>query len=154
MIGCSRGGVLEPEGTVEIKFRRKDLVKTMRRVDPIYTGLAEKLGESRRSSSISAQCLCLRAVWPFDGIIFCAPPLPPLPFTPPSQCTGEASITSCSGINHLPRLHLHCSTLIFPQAHRDLLVRFRPSCLLLRETNGVRRWGRGAHGVWGVSDCT
>ncbi|XP_047665611.1 acetyl-CoA carboxylase 1 isoform X16 [Tachysurus fulvidraco] len=40
----SRGGVLEPEGTVEIKFRKKDLVKTMRRVDPIYTGLAEKLG--------------------------------------------------------------------------------------------------------------
>uniref|UniRef100_A0A8B9TMZ0 Acetyl-CoA carboxylase alpha n=1 Tax=Anas platyrhynchos TaxID=8839 RepID=A0A8B9TMZ0_ANAPL len=27
----SRGGILEPEGTVEIKFRRKDLVKTMRR---------------------------------------------------------------------------------------------------------------------------
>lgn len=41
----SRGGVLEPEGTVEIKFRRKDLVKTMRRVDPVYMGLAEKLGE-------------------------------------------------------------------------------------------------------------
>uniref|UniRef100_A0A671V4E8 acetyl-CoA carboxylase n=1 Tax=Sparus aurata TaxID=8175 RepID=A0A671V4E8_SPAAU len=40
----SRGGVLEPEGTVEIKFRRKDLVKTMRRVDPVYTSLAERLG--------------------------------------------------------------------------------------------------------------
>ncbi|XP_034608229.1 acetyl-CoA carboxylase 1 isoform X3 [Trachemys scripta elegans] len=40
----SRGGVLEPEGTVEIKFRRKDLVKTMRRVDPIYSRLAERLG--------------------------------------------------------------------------------------------------------------
>lgn len=40
----SRGGVLEPEGTVEIKFRKKDLVKTMRRVDPVYMGLAEKLG--------------------------------------------------------------------------------------------------------------
>ncbi|KAG8451331.1 hypothetical protein GDO86_003516 [Hymenochirus boettgeri] len=40
----SRGGVLEPEGTVEIKFRRKDLVKTMRRVDPAYIHLAEKLG--------------------------------------------------------------------------------------------------------------
>uniref|UniRef100_A0A674KD81 acetyl-CoA carboxylase n=1 Tax=Terrapene triunguis TaxID=2587831 RepID=A0A674KD81_9SAUR len=35
----SRGGVLEAEGTVEIKFRRKDLVKTMRRVDPIYSRL-------------------------------------------------------------------------------------------------------------------
>uniref|UniRef100_A0A8B9GM63 Acetyl-CoA carboxylase alpha n=1 Tax=Amazona collaria TaxID=241587 RepID=A0A8B9GM63_9PSIT len=40
----SRGGILEPEGTVEIKFRRKDLVKTMRRVDPIYIRLAERLG--------------------------------------------------------------------------------------------------------------
>ncbi|CAB1316204.1 unnamed protein product, partial [Coregonus sp. 'balchen'] len=40
----SRGGVLEPEGTVEIKFRKKDLVKTMRRVDPVYLGLAERLG--------------------------------------------------------------------------------------------------------------
>uniref|UniRef100_A0A3Q3IDI1 acetyl-CoA carboxylase n=1 Tax=Monopterus albus TaxID=43700 RepID=A0A3Q3IDI1_MONAL len=40
----SRGGVLEPEGTVEIKFRKKDLVKTMRRIDPIYIGLAESLG--------------------------------------------------------------------------------------------------------------
>uniref|UniRef100_A0A8C0FTF9 Acetyl-CoA carboxylase alpha n=1 Tax=Bubo bubo TaxID=30461 RepID=A0A8C0FTF9_BUBBB len=38
------GGILEPEGTVEIKFRRKDLVKTMRRVDPIYIRLAERLG--------------------------------------------------------------------------------------------------------------
>lgn len=37
--------MLEPEGTVEIKFRRKDLVKTMRRVDPIYTSLAERLGK-------------------------------------------------------------------------------------------------------------
>ncbi|XP_069470784.1 acetyl-CoA carboxylase 1 isoform X2 [Ambystoma mexicanum] len=40
----SRGGVLEAEGTVEIKFRRKDLVKTMRRVDPVYIRLAERLG--------------------------------------------------------------------------------------------------------------
>uniref|UniRef100_A0A8B9CRS0 Acetyl-CoA carboxylase alpha n=1 Tax=Anser brachyrhynchus TaxID=132585 RepID=A0A8B9CRS0_9AVES len=38
------GGILEPEGTVEIKFRRKDLVKTMRRVDPVYIHLAERLG--------------------------------------------------------------------------------------------------------------
>lgn len=37
--------MLEPEGTVEIKFRKKDLVKTMRRVDPIYMSLAERLGE-------------------------------------------------------------------------------------------------------------
>ncbi|XP_039612650.1 acetyl-CoA carboxylase 1 isoform X1 [Polypterus senegalus] len=40
----SRGGVLEPEGTVEIKFRKKDLVKTMRRIDTVYIQLAERLG--------------------------------------------------------------------------------------------------------------
>ncbi|MGH0149139.1 UNVERIFIED_CONTAM: hypothetical protein FKN15_033884 [Acipenser sinensis] len=45
-----RGGVLEPEGTVEIKFRKKDLVKTMRRVDPVYSKLAERLGELLKSS--------------------------------------------------------------------------------------------------------
>ncbi|XP_072278499.1 acetyl-CoA carboxylase 1 isoform X2 [Pyxicephalus adspersus] len=47
----SRGGVLEPEGTVEIKFRRKDLVKTMRRVDPVYIHLAERLGTPELSPS-------------------------------------------------------------------------------------------------------
>ncbi|KAG5269143.1 hypothetical protein AALO_G00198740 [Alosa alosa] len=40
----SRGGVLEPEGTVEIKFRKKDLVKTMMRVDHPYKSLKEQLG--------------------------------------------------------------------------------------------------------------
>lgn len=39
----SRGGVLEAEGTVEIKFRRKDLLKTMRRLDPVYSSIAERL---------------------------------------------------------------------------------------------------------------
>lgn len=29
----SRGGVLEPEGTVEIRFRQKDLIKAMHRCD-------------------------------------------------------------------------------------------------------------------------
>uniref|UniRef100_A0A3Q2QM52 acetyl-CoA carboxylase n=1 Tax=Fundulus heteroclitus TaxID=8078 RepID=A0A3Q2QM52_FUNHE len=39
----SRGGVLEAEGTVEIKFRRKDLLKTMRRLDSVYASLVEQL---------------------------------------------------------------------------------------------------------------
>ncbi|XP_041792792.1 acetyl-CoA carboxylase isoform X1 [Chelmon rostratus] len=39
----SRGGVLEAEGTVEIKFRRKDLLKTMKRLDSVYAGLVEQL---------------------------------------------------------------------------------------------------------------
>ncbi|XP_056144354.1 acetyl-CoA carboxylase [Lampris incognitus] len=40
----SRGGVLEAEGTVEIKFKRKDLLKTMKRLDSVYGGLAVQLG--------------------------------------------------------------------------------------------------------------
>ncbi|EFN66380.1 Acetyl-CoA carboxylase [Camponotus floridanus] len=39
----SRGGILEPEGIVEIKFRNKDIVKTMHRVDPGIHKLKEKL---------------------------------------------------------------------------------------------------------------
>ncbi|KAM4709981.1 acetyl-CoA carboxylase 2 isoform 2-T2 [Discoglossus pictus] len=40
----SRGGVLEAEGTVEIRFRRKDLIKTMRRIDAEYAQIVEQLG--------------------------------------------------------------------------------------------------------------
>ncbi|XP_053558098.1 acetyl-CoA carboxylase 2 isoform X2 [Bombina bombina] len=40
----SRGGVLEAEGTVEIRFRRKDLIKTMRRLDADYARIVEQLG--------------------------------------------------------------------------------------------------------------
>ncbi|XP_018604528.1 acetyl-CoA carboxylase isoform X4 [Scleropages formosus] len=40
----SRGGVLEAEGTVEIKFRGKDLLKTMRRIDPVCARLVKQLG--------------------------------------------------------------------------------------------------------------
>ncbi|EGW10621.1 Acetyl-CoA carboxylase 2 [Cricetulus griseus] len=43
----SRGGVLEPEGTVEIKFRKKDLVKTMRRLDPVCKKLVGQLGTAQ-----------------------------------------------------------------------------------------------------------
>ena len=39
----SRGGVLEPEGTVEIKYRMKDVVKTMSRLDPTYEQLQTKI---------------------------------------------------------------------------------------------------------------
>ncbi|XP_008568005.1 PREDICTED: acetyl-CoA carboxylase 2 [Galeopterus variegatus] len=45
----SRGGVLEPEGTVEIKFRKKDVIKAMRRIDPAYKKLVEQLGMSELS---------------------------------------------------------------------------------------------------------
>ena len=40
-----RGGVLEPEGIVEIKFRKKDLIKTMHRLDPEIDYLTNKMKE-------------------------------------------------------------------------------------------------------------
>jgi len=41
-----RGGVLEPEGTVEIKYKQRDIVKTMARLDSVYATL---LAKSRQS---------------------------------------------------------------------------------------------------------
>lgn len=41
----SRGGVLEPEGTVEIKFKLKDLVKAMSRLDPAIHNWNKELVE-------------------------------------------------------------------------------------------------------------
>ncbi|OXB62162.1 hypothetical protein ASZ78_015344 [Callipepla squamata] len=46
-----RGGILEPGGTVEIKFRKKDLVKTMRRIDKVYAKLVEQLGTPELSEA-------------------------------------------------------------------------------------------------------
>lgn len=39
----SRGGVLEPEGVVEVKFKLKDLLKTMERIDPVIRDLREQI---------------------------------------------------------------------------------------------------------------
>ncbi|KFP87024.1 Acetyl-CoA carboxylase 2, partial [Acanthisitta chloris] len=47
----SRGGILEPGGTVEIKFRKKDLVKTMRRIDTVYAKLVEQMGTPELSEA-------------------------------------------------------------------------------------------------------
>ncbi|KAK2837305.1 hypothetical protein Q5P01_014517 [Channa striata] len=54
----SRGGVLEAEGTVEIKFRKKDLLKTMRRLDSVYATLVEQLASPELSGK---QCKELEA---------------------------------------------------------------------------------------------
>ncbi|XP_039658817.1 acetyl-CoA carboxylase isoform X2 [Perca fluviatilis] len=51
----SRGGVLEAEGTVEIKFRRKDLLKTMRRLDSVYASLVEQLASPELSDKQSRE---------------------------------------------------------------------------------------------------
>ncbi|KAJ1567331.1 acetyl-coenzyme-A carboxylase [Nowakowskiella sp. JEL0078] len=39
----SRGGVLEPEGIVEIKFRKPQLLATLERLDPTYKNIKAKL---------------------------------------------------------------------------------------------------------------
>jgi acetyl-CoA carboxylase / biotin carboxylase 1 len=49
----SRGGVLEAEGTVEIKYRNKDLVKTIHRLDPVCKEIREKLKVLNTTSSIN-----------------------------------------------------------------------------------------------------
>ena len=38
--------MLEPEGTVEIKFRKKDQVVLMRRIDPECRSIIDKMGAS------------------------------------------------------------------------------------------------------------
>lgn len=45
----SRGGVLEPSGTVEIKFRERDLLRVMTRLDPTYAGLTDELANLIKS---------------------------------------------------------------------------------------------------------
>ncbi|VEN41740.1 unnamed protein product [Callosobruchus maculatus] len=39
----ARGGVLEPEGIVEIKFKKKDLLKAIHRIDPVVKELDDQL---------------------------------------------------------------------------------------------------------------
>ncbi|CAF3453887.1 unnamed protein product [Rotaria socialis] len=51
----SRGGVLEPEGTVEIKYRAKDLIRTIRRLDPVSRELAAEINLSITGSVNSAK---------------------------------------------------------------------------------------------------
>lgn len=52
----ARGGVLEPEGTVEIKYRKNQIQSTMERLDEDYKMLkmAEKMGAGRPSVSAAA----------------------------------------------------------------------------------------------------
>ena len=47
----SRGNVLEPEGTVEIKYRARDLIKTMHRIDPICMDLKEKIKQLHKKTA-------------------------------------------------------------------------------------------------------
>lgn len=45
----SRGGVLEPEGTVDVKYRRRNIIKTMHRLDPKLRRFDQELSEGKRS---------------------------------------------------------------------------------------------------------
>lgn len=48
--GSSRGGVLEPEGTVDVKYRRRHLIKTMHRLDSKLNELDKELAGGKESS--------------------------------------------------------------------------------------------------------
>jgi hypothetical protein len=45
------GGVLEPEGTVEIKFKLKDQLRTMERLDPVVRDLKAQLATAAAGSA-------------------------------------------------------------------------------------------------------
>ena len=69
----SRGGVLEPEGTVEIKYRKKDLVKTMARLDKQYSELITKLKSTGRAHAyllFAAVCVHLLSIMPSFRLMF------------------------------------------------------------------------------------
>ncbi|KAG4305746.1 hypothetical protein PORY_000656 [Pneumocystis oryctolagi] len=51
----SRAGILEPEGIVEIKFRKEKLLACMSRLDPIYASLKKKLLVSNLSQDELSQ---------------------------------------------------------------------------------------------------
>ncbi|KAI8984589.1 acetyl-CoA carboxylase [Mycotypha africana] len=50
----SRGGVLEPEGIVEIKYRRPALLATMERLDSTYASLKKQLSEGDKTDEEKA----------------------------------------------------------------------------------------------------
>jgi acetyl-CoA carboxylase/biotin carboxylase 1 len=50
----ARGGVLEPEGMVEIKFRMRELLECMHRIDPQLLALKQELQELKGAPSAAA----------------------------------------------------------------------------------------------------
>lgn len=51
----SRGGVLEPEGVVEIRFRKKDLIKSMHRLDARCVELLQKIAACEKGNPEKAK---------------------------------------------------------------------------------------------------
>jgi acetyl-CoA carboxylase/biotin carboxylase 1 len=50
----SRGGILEPPGICDVKFRRPDLLKLMQRNDPVLAELSGKMGSLSDQADIEA----------------------------------------------------------------------------------------------------
>ena len=59
LLSPCRGGVLEPAGTTEIKFKMKDLVKAMRRLDDKYSSLYKKLASPGKENILQFFCFIL-----------------------------------------------------------------------------------------------
>ncbi|RDA90621.1 hypothetical protein CP533_2785 [Ophiocordyceps camponoti-saundersi (nom. inval.)] len=51
----ARGGVLEPEGMIGIKFRKEKQLETMTRLDPTYAGLKRRLDDKSLTAEESAE---------------------------------------------------------------------------------------------------
>ncbi len=51
------GGVLEPEGTVEIKYRQPDLLKTIHRLDAVVRGLDAKIANDSIDAAARAEAI-------------------------------------------------------------------------------------------------
>lgn len=65
---AARGGVLEPEGIVEIKFRTPDLLKTMHRLDPELRKLKAE-GSASAEAAIKAREAALLPVYRQAGLL-------------------------------------------------------------------------------------
>lgn len=67
----SRGGVLEPEGIVEIKFRTKDILKTIHRIDPVVHNLKVTINNIKNKKIEYYQVLLFCACFVISYIILC-----------------------------------------------------------------------------------
>lgn len=55
----ARGGVLEPEGIVEIKFRAPDLIKAMHRLDPVIARIKAEDGSDMEAALRAREAVLL-----------------------------------------------------------------------------------------------
>uniref|UniRef100_A0AAR5PDP7 Acetyl-CoA carboxylase n=1 Tax=Dendroctonus ponderosae TaxID=77166 RepID=A0AAR5PDP7_DENPD len=60
----ARGGVLEPEGIVEVKYKKRDLLKTMHRLDPVLKDLDEKLKAFQATQPVRERSSSITPVQP------------------------------------------------------------------------------------------